>query len=131
MDVKGVVGAVGALVVLGLLVFLLWGGDEYARKDVAPDSEVAAEALKVLQTLVKEPDRVGEFMSKDAPPGAAEMVQDTVKHLSSDLQLKDAAWFGHFLRVGVESPRPGGKPLEKRFFFVREGGELRIRGLQL
>lgn len=124
------VSGAGALVLVlaWFLVARMGGG----LRQVSGESAEMAEAMRVIEVIALDPARVPDYMASDASGIAVRMVTDVAKRLPGpeSLKPKSAAWWGGYLRITVSWPRPEGEPLERTFFLKREGGELRITGLQ-
>jgi len=118
--------------VIVVIVLLGTGRGPYRERKAGLDSPEAKRAFEMLSAIAAEPSRAPQFMSKQAGKRAEDAVARAGKrmHQAASLSLKDAAWFGDYLRVGVACSVEDGKPFDVWFYMVREGDDLRITGAQ-
>ena len=118
---------------LALYGFLRQGGDEYAEREVGLDSKEARAALAMFRKLAKSTNHLAQFMSPKANPIAKRMLHQRARQLSesTEVTLKQAAWFGDFLRVEILGVTKAGDTNSHWFLLTEdEGGELRLMGVQ-
>lgn len=118
---------------LALYGFLRQGGDEYAEREVGLDSKDAQAALMLFRKLSKSTNHLAQFLSPKANPIAKRMLHQRARQLSesTEVTLKQAAWFGDFLRVEILGVTKAGDTNSHWFLLTEdEGGELRLMGVQ-
>ena len=118
---------------LALYGFLRQGGDEYAEREVGLDSKDARAALMLFRKLSKSTNHIAQFLSPKANPIAKRMLHQRARQLSesTEVTLKQAAWFGDFLRVEILGVTKAGDTNSHWFLLTEdEGGELRLMGVQ-
>ncbi len=117
---------------LGLAGFGLLRGGRYEQRGAGPASEQARAALEVIHALAREPESVADHLHPTATrlaQGAVEKAAELL-HKAESYRLKDAEWFGEYLRVGVLCVLKDGREMERYFLFREEGGQLLVTGLQ-
>ena len=118
---------------LALYGFLRLGDDEYAEREVGLDSKDARAALMLFRKLSKSTNHLAQFLSPKANPIAKRMLHQRTRQLSesTEVTLKQAAWFGDFLRVEILGVTKAGDTNSHWFLLTEdEGGELRLMGVQ-
>ncbi|MHC5034377.1 MAG: hypothetical protein ACYTFZ_05030 [Planctomycetota bacterium] len=122
----------GGAAVVCLVLYGAFHGNTYSRRDTAADSAEVRESLAILRNIAADPGRVPEYMAEDAKGNAHAAVARAAELMgeAQSIELKEVAWFGEYLQVGVTCPRAEGKAIERYFFLRREKGELRVTGLQ-
>jgi hypothetical protein len=126
-------GAVFAAIAIFAAIMLL-SGRGYKRRELSADSADVQEALQVLRAMASKPDRALDYASADAKGMARSALGDAAGQMSRaravELKAEGTAWFGPYLRLGVTCPMAAGKPFERYFYLKREGGALRLTGVE-
>jgi hypothetical protein len=127
-----IAGILGGAALCVLLVSMLPGG-AYRRRETSAESDEVRRSLELLRQIAAAPETADGRMSPSARANARVAVARAAQRMAEadSVELRDAAWFGDYLRVGVTCPQGGGEPVELYFFLREEGGELRITGLQM
>lgn len=130
---RNLIVAATSVAVVGVVLYLTSGNDTYDRRQAMADSGEVQRSLEILRGIAADPESVPQHMSKEAKETAKAAVTQAAELMgrATSIEVKDAAWFGEYLRVGVTCARGEGEPIERYFFLKKEGGELRITGLQL
>ena len=124
-----------AVAVAGLTLygFLREGGNEHAEREVGLDSKEAQAALAMFRQLSESTNYLAQFLSPKANPIAKRMLHQRARQLSesTEVTLKQAAWFGEYLRVEILGVTKAGDTNSHWFLLTEdEGGRLRLMGVQ-
>jgi len=126
-----VLGLAGSAALCLVLVLTLHRS-AYRRTAAKADSPDVRQALELLRGIAAHPATAAAHMAPEAGERAREGVAAAAQTMgkASSVDFKGAAWFGVYLRVAVTCPRDNGPPYERCFFMRKEGGELRITGVE-
>ena len=115
---------------VGVVLWLVSGNDGYDERAAAADSREVQESLEIARSIAQAPDNFLSYMVDEPNERAKVSVEDAALQMNkaSSIELKDAAWFGDYMRVEVVCEMSGGRPLTGHFFFVKQRGKLRITG---
>ncbi len=115
---------------VGVVLWLVSGDDGYEEREAAADSREVQQSLEITRSIAQAPDNFLSYMVDDPNERAKASVAAAAQQMSKagSIELKDAAWFGDYLRLDVVCETSGGRPLAIHFFFVKQRGELRITG---
>ncbi len=120
----------GIAAAVGGVLWLVSGNDGYEGREAAADSREVQQSLETTRSIAQAPDNFLSYMVDDPNERAKVSVEDAARQMSKagSIELKDAAWFGDYLRLEVVCEMSGGRPLTVHFFFVEQRGKLRITG---
>ncbi len=123
-------GVVAVVVCLVLVVVLHRGA--YKRAPAKADAPEVLQALEMLRGIAAHPGTAASCMASDAKGNARDAVVRAAEVMGKarSVERKDAVWFGPYLRVGVTCPRDNAAPYERYFYLRKDGGELRITGVE-
>ncbi len=121
-----------AAVAVCLVLVVAHHRSAYKRVPAQADAPEVLQALEMLRTIAAHPETAASYMASDARASAREAVVRSAEIMgrAGSVERKDATWFGAYLRVGVSCPRDHAAPYERYFYVKRDGGELRITGVE-
>jgi hypothetical protein len=129
LKLKVLIG-IGCAIVLVLVALLVRSGGRYRAKDASAESEPVQRSLEIIRALAQDPASASACMVAGANRQAQASVEEAARRVSgaTAIELKQAAWFGDYLRVEVTCTRADGGAVEQYFLFREEGGKLRATG---
>ena len=93
---------------VGVVLWLVSGDDGYEEREAAADSREVQQSLEITRSIAQAPDNFLSYMVDDPNERAKASVAAAAQQMSKagSIELKDAAWFGDYLRLDVRWPSP-------------------------
>jgi len=128
---RNIIASVAGALVLCSFLYLALGRKPYRLRKATADSDEVRQALEVVRLIAAAPEGALDYASSEAKESGRVALAEAAKQMSGaqSVELKDAAWFGHYLRLGVTCKKGGKESFRGHFFLKREQGQLRITGL--
>ena len=131
---KGKILIIGvAAVGLAVFGFVRSGGNAYAERAGALDSEEVQQVETMLQRLQQSTNHLAECFSTDANPMVQKQLLQRAQQLTeaTEVKVKQAEWSGDYFRVHVSSPSKVNASASHWFLMAAdEAGALKLLGVQ-
>ena len=131
---KGKILIIGmAAVGLAVFGFVRSGGNDYAERAAALDSEEVQQFETMLQRLQQSTNHLAEYLSADSNLMAQQQLLQCAQQLTEAIEVKvlQAEWSGDYFRVHVDSPSKARASASHWFLLAAdEAGALKLLGVQ-
>ena len=131
---KGKILIIGvAAVGLAVFGFFRSGGNDYAERAAALDSEEVQQVETMLQRLQQSSNHLAEYLSADSNLMAQQQLLQRAQQLTEAIEVKvlQAEWSGDYFRVHVSSPTKTDATASHWFLLAAdEAGALKLSGVQ-